>query len=100
MMRFLLDQDVYAATSRFLRRLGHDVACAAEIGLSQASDQQLLELAQEQDRILMTRDRDFGTLVFLNEIGAGVIYLRMLPATQEAVHRALAGFWAPIPRPS
>ena len=37
-MKFLLDQDVYAATVRFLRDLGHDVVPVAQIGLSQAGD--------------------------------------------------------------
>jgi len=37
-MRFLLDQDVYAVTIRFLRELGHDVVVEAEIGCSQAED--------------------------------------------------------------
>jgi len=31
-MRFLLDQDVYALTARFLSALEHDVVTAAEIG--------------------------------------------------------------------
>jgi predicted nuclease of predicted toxin-antitoxin system len=38
---------------------------------------------------LVTRDRDFGSLVFLQGLGAGVIYLRMLPSTQHAVHKEL-----------
>ena len=33
-MRFLLDQDVYALTARFLRDLAHDLVTAAELGLS------------------------------------------------------------------
>ncbi len=33
-MKFLLDQDVYAATVRFLSALGHDVVPVAKIGLS------------------------------------------------------------------
>ncbi len=33
-MKLLADQDVYAATVQFLRGLGHDVATAAERGLS------------------------------------------------------------------
>ena len=33
-MKFLLDQDVYASTARFLMELGHNVVPAAEIGLS------------------------------------------------------------------
>lgn len=37
-MKFLLDQDVYTTTMRFLRDLGHDVVLVAQIGLSQADD--------------------------------------------------------------
>jgi hypothetical protein len=37
----------------------------------------------------VTRDRDFGHLVFVRELGAGVIYLRILPATLEVVHAEL-----------
>ena len=59
-MRFLLDQDVYASTVRFLRDLGHDVLPVAQIGLSQAGEEELLRIAQEQSRIFVTRDRDFG----------------------------------------
>jgi predicted nuclease of predicted toxin-antitoxin system len=88
-MKFLLDQDVYAATMRFLRGLGHDVVPMAQIDLSQADDSDLLEKAQEQDRIFVTRDRDFGGLVFVSGLGAGVIYLRLLPSTQNAVHQEL-----------
>jgi predicted nuclease of predicted toxin-antitoxin system len=89
-MRLLLDQDVYATTAKFLTGLGHDVVRAAQVGLSRASDQKLLSTAREQDRILVTRDRDFGALVFVNALGAGVLYLRMLPSTQDSVHNELA----------
>lgn len=89
-MRFLLDQDVYAITIRFLRELGHDVVVAAEIGCSQAEDATLLGIAREQDRIFVTRDRDFGGLVFVKNLGAGVIYLRILPSTLQAGHKELA----------
>jgi predicted nuclease of predicted toxin-antitoxin system len=88
-MRFLLDQDVFAATARFLRELGHDVVSAAAIGRSQASDSELLTIAQEQDRILVSGDRDFGRLVFVGNLGAGVIYLRILPSTLGSGHREL-----------
>jgi predicted nuclease of predicted toxin-antitoxin system len=88
-MKFLLDQDVYASTARLLNGLGHDVVPVAQIGLSQADDSELLRIAQEQNRILVTRDRDFGGLVFVENLGAGVIYLRILPSTQNAVHNEL-----------
>jgi predicted nuclease of predicted toxin-antitoxin system len=89
-MRFLIDQDVYAATTRFLKSLGHYAVTASELGLAKASDETLLKIAAEQKRILVTRDRDYGALVFLKLIGAGVLYLRVLPSTQDAVHAELA----------
>ena len=88
-MNFLLDQDVYAVTARFLNGLGHDVVPVAQIGLAQADDEDLLKLAHEQGRIFVTRDRDFGSLVFVKGLGAGVLYLRILPSTQNAVHNEL-----------
>lgn len=88
-MRFLTDQDVYAITIRFLSGLGHDVVTAAQLGLAQAEDLELLRVAQDQGRIFVTRDRDFGGLVFVLGSGAGVIYLRILPSTQNAVHAEL-----------
>ncbi len=88
-MKFLIDQDVYAVTARFLNGLGHEVIQAAQAGLSRAGDEQLLEFAQEQRLILVTRDRDFGALVFAKGLGSGVLYLRMLPSTQDAVHGEL-----------
>ena len=88
-MKFLTDQDVYAITTRLLNSLGHDVVTAAEFGMSQDADIDLLRKAQAEDRLFVTRDRDFGGLVFLRSLGAGVIYLRILPSTQNAVHREL-----------
>lgn len=88
-MRFLTDQDVYAVTTQLLRRLGHDVVTAKELGLARANDLELLQTARAQERILVTRDRDFGYLVVVQGLGTGVIYLRMAPATVAAVHAEL-----------
>lgn len=88
-MRFLLDQDVYAATARFLSQLKHDVLPVAQIGLAQGTDTEVLRMAAEQNRILVTRDRDFGALVFAENLQTGVIYLRISPSTLRSVHREL-----------
>jgi predicted nuclease of predicted toxin-antitoxin system len=85
-MRFLSDQDVYAVTTRFLLGLGHDVATASGLGLAAAEDAVLLQRAQDDGRIFVTRDRDFGGLVFVERAGHGVLYLRITPATVQAVH--------------
>ncbi len=68
-MKFLLDQDVYAITARFLSGLGYDVVLAGQLGLSQAKDEELLSEAGEHGWIFVTRDRDFGNLVFVKKQG-------------------------------
>ena len=88
-MRFLLDQDVWRVTENFLKDLKHDVLSVSEIGFSQSSDFDLLKIAQEQKRIFVTRDRDFGNLVFVKNLGSGVIYLRISPSTINSVHKEI-----------
>ncbi|HEY7493214.1 MAG TPA: DUF5615 family PIN-like protein [Candidatus Tectomicrobia bacterium] len=89
-MRFILDQDIYAITARFLRDFDHDIVTAADLGASRAADEELLAIAQVHKRLFMTRDRDFGSLVFVRALGSGIIYLRIMPSTVHAVHAELA----------
>ena len=88
-MRLLLDQDVYFVTSKFLIEAGHDVVPVSELGLSQADDEDILRTAHNQKRILVTRDRDYGNLVFVRNLGTGVIYLRTMPMKIGMVHDEL-----------
>jgi len=94
-MRFLADQDIWLETIILLRGLEHEVLTAREAGRSRAADAELLSFARAEQRLLITRDKDFGGLVFLQlrEAG-GVIFMRISPATAEEVHeqlRALLG---------
>lgn len=73
----------------FPNRFGHDVVNAAQLGLSQAEDEALLLITQNQGRIFITRDKDFGNLIFVKAIGKGVLFLRMLSSTQDFVHKEL-----------
>ena len=89
-MRFIADQDVYMATINELRKLGHEVITARDLGMQTSSDQDLLNKARDLSRILLTRDKDFGTLTFLKEqISNGIIFLRCSPANLGEVHREL-----------
>lgn len=89
-MQFLADQDVYQMTVDWLRNQGHDVVTAKELGMERAADEDLLQKAKVLDRRFLTRDKDFGALVFLHkELSAGVILLRVAPTTVEEAHREL-----------
>lgn len=50
-MRFLLDQDVYEVTRRFLCQLGHEATRAADLGLSRAEDADLVARATQEGRL-------------------------------------------------
>lgn len=89
-MRFLVDQDVYQATIQWLIEKDHDIILAKDLNLQRAPDVELLERAEELGRLLLTRDKDFGTLVFLRgEPSQGVIRLAIDPKSVDSVHREL-----------
>jgi predicted nuclease of predicted toxin-antitoxin system len=90
-MRFLVDQDVYQITVEFLAKEEHDLVRISELGLERASDSFLLGKAKEMRRIFITRDKDFGALVFLEkESIGGVILLRGSPSQIDLIHNELA----------
>lgn len=89
MVKFLLDQDIYRITANFLAEANLDVVSVSQLGLSRAKDAEILKTAQAQARILITRDRDYGNLVFVQSLGSGVVYLRILPSNTNAVHQEL-----------
>jgi predicted nuclease of predicted toxin-antitoxin system len=89
-MRFLVDQDVYKLTIDRLREWGHDVVTVKELGLQRSPDDDLLRIARAKDRLLITRDKGFGAIVFLNKtIATGVIMLKVTPTTTDAVHQEI-----------
>lgn len=57
--------------------------------MAQASDEENLKKALELNRVFVTRDRDYGNLVFVKKIRSGILYLRVLPSNLLAVHAEL-----------
>jgi predicted nuclease of predicted toxin-antitoxin system len=83
-VRFLADEGVDAAIVVSLRSLGHDVAYIAELSPGMGDDE-LLERANSEERILVTVDKDFGELVFrLGRATFGILLVR-LPGLSSAV---------------
>jgi len=62
-LRFLLDEGLSPRVLDLLRAAGHDVVHARHIGLQSAVDSVVLAAALEQDRVLLTVDTDFGSLL-------------------------------------
>jgi predicted nuclease of predicted toxin-antitoxin system len=77
-MRFLLDESADYPLAAYLRGLGHDVTAIAHDYPAALADRQVLQLAQAENRILVTNDRDFGELVVRQRLPhAGLILFRL-----------------------
>jgi predicted nuclease of predicted toxin-antitoxin system len=77
-VRFLLDESADARLISDLRRRGHDVTRVATEHPAGLSDADVLALAYAERRIVLTADRDFGDLVFRQQLPhAGVVLLRL-----------------------
>jgi predicted nuclease of predicted toxin-antitoxin system len=65
-IRLLLDQGLPRSTVRYLQKRGRDVCDVADIGRSRAPDQEILELADEQDRVIVSLDSDLHRLLAIS----------------------------------
>jgi predicted nuclease of predicted toxin-antitoxin system len=75
-MNFLVDECCDTALVNVLRTNGHDVVYVLE-NLKGATDDEVLEHAHSENRILITEDKDFGELVYrLRRSADGIILLR------------------------
>lgn len=62
-MRLLVDENLSWRVADMLREAGFDAAHVAERGLASATDEEVLALAAAEDRIVISEDTDFGTLL-------------------------------------
>lgn len=83
-MRLLLNENIPIASAHKLRSLGYDLVAVGE-KMPGVTDQAVLEIARQTQRIVVTFDRDYGELIYHRDlpIPAGVIYLRFLPTSPE-----------------
>lgn len=95
-MNFLADENIETATIQWLRAAGHDVLWAVET-LSSEPDTVVLMQANASSRILLTRDPDFGQLVFERGLASkGVILLRLRARNQWERLSLLQLWWREI----
>ena len=84
-MRFLADENCDFAIVRALRSVGHDVLAVSEFQ-QRSVDQQLMQMAQTEGRILITEDKDFGWLAFVRHLdNPGVILIRFPAGARQTL---------------
>ena len=75
-MLLLADENFPVASFRYLTEKGYDIRHIG-IELPSVEDKEVIKIAIEEDRVILTFDRDFGELVFKTGYRPeGVIYFR------------------------
>lgn len=63
MARLLADENIHPELARLLLQASHDVVGVAELELRGAADEDVLNAAIRENRILLTADKDFGRIL-------------------------------------
>ena len=95
-MRLLLDANLSPETRQHLTEaFGFDVIDLITERKATLSDAEVATVAKQENRIIVTFDRDFGEIYYLKERSKiGVIVLRLEDQTVESVNQALDAFFS------
>jgi predicted nuclease of predicted toxin-antitoxin system len=78
-VRWLADECIAAALVAWLRGAGHDVFYVGEAAAG-ISDAEVILLAMNENRLLLTDDKDFGDLIFRGRSSvSGAVLMRIDP---------------------
>lgn len=87
---FLADENVAPRVVRALRDHGYDIADIKERGLSGWTDEQVLQLAGRERRVVLTHDRDFAHALFRPPTSHhGLIIMQFSNSTPQVVAERL-----------
>ncbi len=77
-MKFLIDQGLPRAAADLLQRNGIDAIHVQDCGLAPAEDEEILEYAARDQRVVVTLDADFHALLAMSQgIEPSVIRIRV-----------------------
>ena len=83
-MKLLANENFPLKSIIFLRNAGYDIVSITEKSPG-IQDEQVLQRAVNEQRIILTFDRDYGELIYKKKLPkpAGIIYFRFVPLAPE-----------------
>lgn len=78
MLKLLADENIAPRVVRALRQEKFNILSVYEEKLSGISDEKILKIAKKQKRVILTHDKDFGSLIHQPyQLHGGAILLRL-----------------------
>jgi predicted nuclease of predicted toxin-antitoxin system len=89
-IQLLADMNISPQTVTFLQQQGWDIIRVSEVLPATASDSEILEFARREERVIVTQDLDFSTLLALSGYNQpSLITLRLLASDPDTVNQKL-----------
>lgn len=67
-MNFLIDNALSPSMDEGLKKAGHDAIHVRDLGMGMATDKEIMDFALKEDRVIVSADTDFGTLLALRDL--------------------------------
>jgi len=91
-LKFLLDADMPRSSADVIRSFGYDVEDVRDIGLGSAKDREIIEYALKNNRIIVTRDTDFGEVLRYPKHPGAIIFRLPYTFTAREINEKLKEF--------
>ena len=97
LLKFLADENISPQTIKLLRALGYDIKAVAESTSKGHEDDEIVALAETENRVIIIIDVGFGSIYYFSKRGqVGIIIVRIDPPTIEEVNPILVGFLSKV----
>jgi predicted nuclease of predicted toxin-antitoxin system len=74
-MRFLIDNALSPVVAEGLRQADHDAIHVRDLGLTAADDETIFEHADRDQRVIISADTDFGTILAMRNVARPSVIL-------------------------
>jgi predicted nuclease of predicted toxin-antitoxin system len=92
-VKFLVDNQLPVALARDLQTRGFDCQHVLEVGLAEASDTEVCRYADQQGRVIISKDEDFLHLANRPEAATRVLWVRLGNCRTSTLIAAFEEFW-------
>jgi predicted nuclease of predicted toxin-antitoxin system len=92
-VKFLVDNQLPVILARHLQTRGFDCRHVLDVGLAEASDAEVCRYADEQGRIIISKDEDFLHLANRPEAATRVLWVRLGNCRTSTLIAAFEQFW-------